>query len=75
MLDTTQELAMNVVWTQEEFNRMSDGHLDYGTTRTEQTVCKVISNSILDNKSFTRPGMNNFDGTQTCDFITLFFGI
>ncbi len=66
MLDTTQELAMNVVWTQEEFNRMSDGHLDYGTTRTEQTVCKVISNSILNNKSVTRLVMN-CSGEKTPD--------
>jgi hypothetical protein len=33
---------MNVVWTEVEYNNMTDGHLDYGTTMTDQTVCEVI---------------------------------
>ncbi len=36
-----QEIAMNVVWTEEEYKSMTDGHLDYDTTMTDQTVCKV----------------------------------
>ena len=33
---------MNVVWTKEEYNQLTDGYLDYDTTMTNQKVCKVI---------------------------------
>jgi hypothetical protein len=36
-----QEIAMNVIWSEEEYNSMTDGYLDYDTTMTKQTVCKV----------------------------------
>jgi hypothetical protein len=32
---------MNVIWSEEEYNSMADGYLDYDTTMTKQTVCKV----------------------------------
>ncbi len=39
--DIMQEIAMNVIWSEEEYNSMTDGYLDYDTTMTKQTVCKV----------------------------------
>jgi hypothetical protein len=32
---------MNVVWTKMEYENMTQGHLDYGTTMTGQSVCEV----------------------------------
>ncbi len=39
---SVQEIAMNVVWTKMEYENMTQGHLDYGTTMTGQSVCEVF---------------------------------
>ncbi len=42
-----QEIAMNVVWTRMEYENMTQGHLDYGTTMTSQSVCEVYHHHLF----------------------------
>ncbi|XP_023347024.1 uncharacterized protein LOC111715861 isoform X2 [Eurytemora carolleeae] len=43
-----QEIAMNLVWTQEEFDSMKTGYLDYGTTSNE-SVCGMLELHVFHN--------------------------
>ncbi len=44
---SVQEIAMNVVWTRMEYENMTQGHLDYGTTMTGQSVCEVYHHHLF----------------------------
>ncbi len=43
---------MNVVWTRMEYENMTQGHLDYGTTMTGQSVCEVYHTDKKEKKIF-----------------------
>jgi len=61
-----QEIAMNLVWSQEEYDAMKEGHVDMGTTGPE-SVCPKLQLHIFHSEEnfskfkFSRKEYKNFD--------------